>query len=52
MRAVSLRDFRDAGDAFCELLVSERRRGLIGALRLLEETDSLEDCFPSNIKSH
>jgi ribosomal protein L16 Arg81 hydroxylase len=41
LRSVSSDDYRQAGNAFCELLASERRRDATGVFRLPEEADTL-----------
>jgi hypothetical protein len=43
MGDISRDDFRDAGDAFCELLASEQRRSSTGIIRLLEEAETLSE---------
>jgi len=40
---ISSDDFRAAGDAFCELLASDRRRSLRGVLRLPENVEALSE---------
>lgn len=44
---ISASDFRAAGDAFCELLASDRKRNLRGVLRLPESAQAIaeNDCF-------